>query len=100
VTYTSKQPLSSLPPTLETKIDSLENAISKMKLPTNSTTTNKQNTNSMSSKNAQVSVIESLHHPKLKSVAIEEWSSEQVAFWLLQVGFDKEIASNFKGKQI
>lgn len=54
----------------------------------------------MSSKNAQVSVIESLRHPKLKSVAIEEWSSEQVALWLLQVGFDKEIASNFKGKTI
>ncbi|KAI8884522.1 hypothetical protein K501DRAFT_271626 [Backusella circina FSU 941] len=104
VTYTSKQPLSSLPPTLETKIDSLENAISKMRLPstttTTTTTTNKQNTNSISSKNAQLSVIESLNHPKLKSVSIEEWSSEQVAIWLLEVGFDKEIAGNFTDQEI
>lgn len=29
---------------------------------------------------------------------VEDWTSEQVACWLIHVGFDKELADNFKGK--
>lgn len=28
---------------------------------------------------------------------VEEWTSEQVSAWLIHVGFDQEIADNFKG---
>jgi hypothetical protein len=30
---------------------------------------------------------------------VEQWTSEQVATWLIDIGFDKELANNFKGKK-
>jgi biotin synthase-related radical SAM superfamily protein len=31
---------------------------------------------------------------------VEEWTSEQVATWLIELGFDQDLANNFKGKKI
>ena len=28
---------------------------------------------------------------------VEQWTSEEVAAWLIEVGFDAEVANNFKG---
>lgn len=93
ITYTSKQPppvsmatktmTTNTTKTLENKIDSLENVISKMK-PANISTTNKT---------IQNNVNQSIQ----KRPPVEEWTSEQVASWLIEIGFDQELANNFKG---
>lgn len=31
---------------------------------------------------------------------VEEWSSDQVGLWLLDIGFEQELADNFKGKSL
>lgn len=107
ITYTVKHP----PPTvtasslaLENKIDSLENAISKMKAPTSTsappqskkTISSMSSMSSISSKNIHSTVNQSLENPLLGN-KVEEWTSDQVSTWLISVGFDKQLADNFKG---
>lgn len=77
-----------------------------MKAPTsNDTTPQKKTINSMasmssiSSKNVHSTVNQSLENPLLSS-KVEEWTSNQVSTWLISVGFDKQLADNFKGKKI
>ncbi|CEG69710.1 Putative Phospholipid binding protein [Rhizopus microsporus] len=55
---------------------------------------------SMSSKNIQSIVKQSLNNPALRMKPIEEWSSDQVALWLIDVGFDKRLADTFKEQEI
>lgn len=74
ISYTVKKP----PVTLLDKIDSVETSISKMKPA------------------MQKSVHQSLVENKRP---VEDWTSEQVAAWLIHAGFDKELADNFKGKE-
>ncbi|GAA5805670.1 hypothetical protein EDC94DRAFT_549804 [Helicostylum pulchrum] len=82
ITYTVKQ----LPTTvLENKIDSLENTISKMKVP------------STNAKTIQTNVNKSLLENKSP---VEEWTTEQVANWLITIGFDQQIANNFRDQEI
>ncbi|KAG2230732.1 hypothetical protein INT48_004785 [Thamnidium elegans] len=82
ITYTVKQ----LPTTvLENKIDSLENTISKMKVP------------STNSKMIQTNVNKSLLE---NNSPVEEWTTEQVANWLITIGFDQQIANNFRDQEI
>ena len=86
---------------LGNKIDSLENTISKMK-PTPIVTKPIENSSASLSvsplpKNSQLSTMQSTDKA---SKPVEEWSSDQVAAWLMSIGFDKELADNFKGLPI
>ncbi|KAG1070573.1 hypothetical protein G6F42_026117 [Rhizopus arrhizus] len=54
---------------------------------------------SISSKNIHSTVNQSLENPLLSS-KVEEWTSEQVSTWLISVGFDKQLADNFKDQEI
>lgn len=42
-------------------------------------------------------MTQSLKDTELNETLVKEWTSEQVAIWLMSVGFDKELADNFKG---
>lgn len=92
ITYTVKRP----PPSavLENKIETLETAISKMKT---EPIQKKSSISSISSKNMQSIMTQSLKDTELNETLVKEWTSEQVAIWLMSVGFDKELADNFKG---
>ncbi|OBZ82317.1 hypothetical protein A0J61_09631, partial [Choanephora cucurbitarum] len=102
ITYTARQ----LPPMINSselgnKIDSLENTISKMK-PTPIVTKPIENSSASLSisplpKNSQLSTMQSTDKA---SKPVEEWSSDQVAAWLMSIGFDKELADNFKDQEI
>lgn len=74
-----KQPPATI---LENKIESLESKISKMRVP------------STNSKMIQNNVNKSLTENKSP---VEEWSAEQVANWLINIGFDQQLANDFKG---
>jgi hypothetical protein len=104
ITYTSKSPTPSVSKStgLETKIDSLENTISRMKTPHHSKSSGSiSSMTSVSSKNIQSIVNQSIqNNSQLNNSSIEEWSSDQVSTWLLSVGFDKELSDNFKGTNI
>lgn len=104
ITYTSKAPPPSLSKStgLETKIDSLENTISKMKTPQQHKSSGSiSSMASIPSKNIQTIVNQSVNSdPQLNDTLIEEWTSDQVAAWLLSIGFEEELADNFKGKQL
>lgn len=80
ISYTVKTP-----PTisLENKIDSLESAISKMKTPTTIT-------NNMQTKALEASIKK----------PVDQWTSEEVATWLVDVGFERDLADNFKDQEI
>jgi hypothetical protein len=52
---------------------------------------------SISSKNIQSTVSQSLNNEELNAKSVEEWTSEQVSTWLMSIGFDKELADNFRG---
>jgi hypothetical protein len=78
---------------LENKIETLETAISKMKI---GPIQKKASISSISSKNIQSTVSQSLNNQELGKL-VEEWTSEQVATWLMSIGFDKELADTFRG---
>ncbi|CEP16346.1 hypothetical protein [Parasitella parasitica] len=96
ITYTSKQPPSAA-------LNSLEKSLSKSKA--NDSTQQKKMTSSVScmssisSKNIYSTVIQSLENPSLSS-KVEEWNSDQVATWLMSIGFDKQLADTFKDQEI
>lgn len=74
-----------------------------MKAPTSASATSQpkkaiSSMSSISSKNIHSTVNQSLENPLLSS-KVEEWTSEQVSTWLISVGFDKQLADNFKGMQ-
>lgn len=52
---------------------------------------------SLSSKNIEFAIKQSMSNPMLASKLIEEWTPDHVAFWLSNIGFEQEIADNFKG---
>lgn len=31
---------------------------------------------------------------------VDQWTSEEVATWLVDVGFERDLADNFKGKRL
>ncbi|KAK4512339.1 uncharacterized protein ATC70_003037 [Mucor velutinosus] len=109
ISYTVKHPptLAASSLALENKIDLLENAISKMKAPTSAsaasqpkkTISSMSSMSSISSKNIHSAVHQSLENPLLSS-KVEEWTSDQVSTWLISVGFDKQLADNFKDQEI
>ncbi|KAI9266004.1 hypothetical protein BY458DRAFT_215323 [Sporodiniella umbellata] len=55
---------------------------------------------SLSSKNIQSIVKQSLNSPLLKQKAVEEWNSKEVEIWLTEMGFDDNLAKNFKDQEI
>ncbi|KAI7906384.1 uncharacterized protein BX663DRAFT_427304 [Cokeromyces recurvatus] len=105
ITYTTNQlPIITSPIALENKIDSLESTISKMKPPIQQKNSTQHSSLisavSMSSKNVHSIISKSLENPLLSNKPIEDWSSEEVAIWLIHIGFDKELAENFKNQEI
>ncbi|KAI8636073.1 hypothetical protein BD408DRAFT_438242 [Parasitella parasitica] len=100
IAYTAKQPP-------WTALNSPKNSPPKVKTPAtaiNSTQQKKMTSSvscmsSISSKNIHSTVIESLENPLLNSKA-EEWTSNQVSIWLISIGFDKQLADNFKDQEI
>jgi hypothetical protein len=65
--------------------------------PANYVTKITENKKILNTKVIQRNTIESLNQPTLNSNAIREWTPEQVSLWILQIGFDHDIAYNFKG---
>ncbi|KAI8094935.1 uncharacterized protein B0P05DRAFT_576982 [Gilbertella persicaria] len=76
ITYTAKHPPIHANHDIETRIGSLEDTISKMKLP----------------QDPPASFID--------TKPVEEWTSEQVAIWLTSLGFDNTLADNFRDQEI
>ncbi|KAF1800867.1 hypothetical protein FB192DRAFT_1282871 [Mucor lusitanicus] len=82
ITYTMKAPTStSAPPQSKKTISSMSSM------------------SSISSKNIHSTVNQSLENPLLGN-KVEEWTSDQVSTWLISVGFDKQLADNFKDQEI
>ncbi|KAI8889584.1 hypothetical protein K501DRAFT_266759 [Backusella circina FSU 941] len=68
--------------------------------PANYVTKITENKKILNTKVIQRNTIESLNQPTLNSNAIREWTPEQVSLWILQIGFDQDIAYNFKDQEI
>ncbi|KAI8994983.1 hypothetical protein BDB01DRAFT_774918 [Pilobolus umbonatus] len=52
------------------------------------------------SKNIQLVINLSLDNPELGGKPVEEWTSDMVSQWLIEIGFDRETANNFKDQEI
>ncbi|KAI8380703.1 hypothetical protein BD560DRAFT_346975 [Blakeslea trispora] len=105
IVYTAKQ----LPPMINSselgnKIDSLESTISKMKpTPIVTNFTEKLPATLSASplpRNSQPNNPQTTEKTTSNSNSVEEWTSDQVATWLMSIGFDKELADNFKDQEI
>ncbi|RCH99321.1 polar growth protein, partial [Rhizopus stolonifer] len=55
---------------------------------------------SLSSKNMQSIVKQSLNNSAFQSKPAEEWDSEQVAIWITNIGFDESLADIFRNQEI